>query len=205
MIMVKFEDILDKLRKKRLFIFDFDETIVNLNVNWKALKEELRLLVLERFGLDMTFSPILEKLEYLKTKITEQDFQPILEHLKQGEISALKENSTKQTVGFTLLENIYKSIVQTRDDRYIALLSNNYTDTITLGAKQYGIDLFISCFVGRDMVKNIKPDVEGIKFIHEQFPSVNKSEIVYFGDNVKYDKLLAEIYGIDFFLIAHPE
>ena len=205
MIMVKFEDISEKLREKRLFVFDFDETIVNLNVNWKDLKEELRLLVLERFGLDMTFSPILEKLEYLKTKITEQDFQPILEYLKQGEISALKENSTKQTVGFTLLENIYKSIVQTRDDRYIALLSNNYTDTITLGAKQYGIDFFISCFVGRDMVKNIKPDVEGIKFIHEQFPSVNKSEIVYFGDNVKYDKLLAEIYGIDFFLIAHPE
>jgi len=202
---VKFEDISEKLRDKRLFIFDFDETIVNLNVKWEELKKELQALVLERFNLEITFTPILEKLEFLKSKITVQEFAPILEHLKHGEISALKHYSTKQPVGFALLGAIQKKFLQTSSNqKFIALLSNNYTDTITLGAKQYGIDSYISYYVGRDMVKNIKPDVEGIRKIHDHFPSVQKSEIVYFGDSARYDKELAQNYGIDFFLISHP-
>ena len=119
----------------------------------------------------MTFTPILEKLEYLKSKISQEEFTPILNYLKQGEIHALKEYSTVQTVGFTLLKEIYENMVEKSESAcYIALLSNNYTETIILGAKQYGIDSYISYYVGRDMVQNIKPDVEGIKKIHDQFP-----------------------------------
>ena len=200
--MVKFEEISNKLRNKRLFIFDFDETIINLNLDWKKLKKELSQITKERFGIEMTFTPILEKLEFLKTQISDDDFNPILNHLKQGEIIALKEYSTKQTVGFALLEEIFKQIVKNdQGNRYIAILSNNYTDTITLGAEQYGISSIISYYIGRDLVKRIKPDIEGIKKIHEQFPGVQKSEIVYFGDSARYDKALAKSYGIDFYQI----
>ncbi len=204
--MVTFSDISKNLRSKRLFIFDFDETVVNLNLNWQELKESLSTIVKERFAIEMTFTPILEKLEYLKSKVTQEEFTPILSYLLQGEIHALQEYSTIQTVGFTLLTEIYENIVKKSEGKcHIALLSNNFTKTITLGAKQYGIDPYISYYVGRDMVKKIKPDVEGIKKIHEQFSYIKKSEIVYFGDSAKYDKIVAASYGIEFYLIKHPE
>jgi FMN phosphatase YigB (HAD superfamily) len=204
--MVKFNDISENLRKKRLFIFDFDETIVNLNLRWHELKNSLSVIVKEKFNIEMTFSPILEKLEYLESQITQEQFIPILKYLKQGEIHALKEYSTIQTVGFAILKEIYINIVKkSKDTCFIALLSNNYTETITLGAKQYGFDSYISFYVGRDMVKKIKPDVEGLQKIHDQFPFVQKSEIIYFGDSTEYDKMVAESYGIDFYLIKHPE
>jgi FMN phosphatase YigB (HAD superfamily) len=204
--MVKFSDISDNLRHKRLFVFDFDETIVNLNLKWEELKENLSKLVKKRFNIDMTFTPILEKLQYLKSQLNQEQFTPVLNYLKQGEIHALKEFSTIQTVGYTLLKEIYTNIIQySITTCYIALLSNNYTETITLGAKQYGIDSCISYYVGRDMVQNIKPDIEGIKKIHDQFSDIEKSEIVYFGDSPRYDRMVAESYGIDFYLIRHPE
>ncbi|MHA1110998.1 MAG: HAD hydrolase-like protein [Promethearchaeota archaeon] len=204
--MVKFSDISENLRNKRLFIFDFDETVVNLNLKWDELKENLSALVKERFNIKMTFTPIIEKLEELKSKISQDEFIPILNSLIQGEIHALKEYSTIQPVGFTLLTEIYKNYVEnSKENCHIALLSNNYTETITLGAKQYGFDSYISYYVGRDMVKKIKPDVEGLKKIHENFSNIQKSEIIYFGDSAKYDKMVAESYGIDFYLIKYPE
>ncbi|MBN2156511.1 MAG: HAD hydrolase-like protein [Candidatus Lokiarchaeota archaeon] len=200
--MVNFEDIVDKLRCKRLFIFDFDETLINLNVDWEQLKKELSKLVKERFGITMNFTPIMEKLEYLKNQITEEEYSSIMNQLKQGEINALQTKSTIQPVGLELLKEIHSNLIQkSQESRYITILSNNYTDTIRMGAKKYGIDRFIASYVGRDMVTKIKPEIEGIEKIHKQFPDVKKSEIVYFGDSEKYDKMVALAYGVDFFLI----
>lgn len=204
--MVTFAEISDEIRSKRLFIFDFDETVVNLNVDWEQLKQALSKMVEDRFGITITFTPILEKLQYLKSQIHQEEFLPILEYLKLGELKALEQLSTLHLVGFTLLQEIHNKLIHnSQEERYIALLSNNYTDTIIAGAKQYGFDKYITSYVGRDLVSKIKPDPEGIMKIHKRFPTISKSQIVYFGDSPIYDKLLAQNYGIDFFLISHPD
>jgi FMN phosphatase YigB (HAD superfamily) len=201
--MVSFNKIKHKLAKKRLFIFDFDETIVNLNLNWRKLKQELTNIVKIQYGIEMTFTPILEKLEYLRTQISASDYSSIDNLLKQEELNALHIYSTIQSNGMNILEQIYKYFVE-KSSSFIAILSNNYTETIKQGAKLYNIDGYIATYVGRDMVSKIKPDTEGMEIIHNQFPDVKKEEMVYFGDSEIYDKKVATEYQIDFILIEHP-
>jgi phosphoglycolate phosphatase-like HAD superfamily hydrolase len=204
--MITFPDISDELRKKRLFIFDFDETLVNLSLDWAQLKHDLTATVKEQFGIEMTFTPIMEKLEFLKTQIGDKQYLLILNIIKNGEIFAINHNSTIQPIGYNLLRQIRKHLIEKSPiNRYIAILSNNFTETIKKGAKKYGFAQYISCYMGRDLVEKIKPHPEGINKIHEEFPSIKKSEIVYFGDSAKYDRIVAEAYGVTFFLITHPE
>jgi FMN phosphatase YigB (HAD superfamily) len=154
----------------------------------------------------MTFTPILENLQYLKTQLSEEQVLPILNQLKNGELYALNHYSTLQPIGYALFQQIVSYFVKnSQNERFIALLSNNFTDTIKAGAELYNFAQYVSFFVGRDMVKKIKPDPEGIKKIHEHFPNIQKSEIIYFGDSEKYDKMVAESYGVTFYLIRHPE
>jgi phosphoglycolate phosphatase-like HAD superfamily hydrolase len=204
--MIRFPDISDELSNKRLFIFDFDETLVNLNLDWTQLKKELSITVKERFDIDMSFTPIMEKMEFLRTKIDDGQFLLISNLVKQWELSALQHNSTIQPVGYSLLKHIHQNLIEnSKIKRYIAILSNNFTDVIKKGAEQYNFAQYVSCYVGRDLVEKIKPHPEGINKIHNQFPSIRKTEIVYFGDSSIYDRKVAESYGITFFLITHPE
>ena len=181
---------------KNIIVFDLDGTIVRLSVDWMSLKEKLYNDYKKIYSENCSFESISTCLSKLVEKGDEEVLGNFFEIIRQYELVNIYDNQPiKDTIFFINNLEIFgldKSVK-------LAILSLNTRKTIVTSLKLANISYKFDYIIGREDVRNWKPDPEGLLRIQD-FYKVKKEEMIYFGD-LKKDILTGKSAGIDVFLI----
>ncbi len=182
--------------EKKVIIFDLDGTIVNLIVDWMALKENLVEKYREIYKEQCDFKRISICLE----KIVEKNDENILENffgvIRHYELENIRDT---QLIEETIFFIKSKELFGVKNNAKFAILSLNVRDTIIQALVLANIHDKIELIIGREDVRKWKPAPEGLIKIQNYF-KIKKEEMVYFGD-LENDLLTGENAGIDAYLI----
>ncbi len=171
------------LMNYKLIVWDFDGTIVKLNVDWNKVKEEI-------FG---NYNGLLNKKGL--SSINEMIYE-IRKYTSDKEVFNIIEKYESAS-GYEPkwgIINIIKMLK--RNGKIQTILSDNISSTVKRILREISIYDCFDQIVCKDSVNRYKPDPEGIGKIFKQY-NISKSEVVMVGDSWK-DRELCNIFGIMF-------
>lgn len=150
------------------YIFDFDGTIVNLQVNWSEIRSILKVKEKEHnlpSGLKL----------YEKVMFISQTDPEVLDKIYTVESSIDKPN-------FTVNQNVLDFIK--RDLKTFYIISNNHTKTIKLVLSKLGLIEKCEAIIGIDQVRATKPNPNPFIILNEKLKTkISKCEsVLYVGD-----------------------
>jgi HAD superfamily hydrolase (TIGR01549 family) len=116
----------EKISKYKGIIFDFDGTIVDLNVDWLALKKGLSDFALSKKAIEDNFTPLAERIIYYRNQDT--DFYNDL----TGIISTFEAGESEYIINKKLVDYINGS-----KNKKIAIYSMNCIKTINKFVSKY--------------------------------------------------------------------
>lgn len=180
----------------KVIIFDLDGTIVNLTVDWMALKD----ILVDKYRETYKEQSEVKRVSKCLEKIVEKNDENILENffdvIRHYELENIKDTQLIEETIF-IIRN--KDLFGVKNDAKFAILSLNTRDTITWALELANIRDKIDFIVGREDVRKWKPAPEGLIKIKNQY-KIKKEEMVYFGD-LENDLLTGENAGIEAYLI----
>jgi len=180
----------------KVIIFDLDGTIVNLTVDWMALKD----ILVDKYRETYKEQSEVKRVSKCLEKIVEKNDENILENffdvIRHYELENIKDTQLIEETIF-IIRN--KDLFGVKNDAKFAILSLNTRDTITWALELANIRDKIDFIVGREDVRKWKPAPEGLIKINNQY-KIKKEEMVYFGD-LENDLLTGENAGIEAYLI----
>src|SRR4030042_549318 len=184
------EEFNKKVKGKEALIWDFDGTIVKLNLDWVKLKQEL----LEK----------LEKSEEFKKKQTSpSSLSDILYELirsgKKKEAFTIMNKHEKNS-NYSVNHTITGCIKQNAKKYGMVIFSDNMKDTLIKILKDLDMLHLFEIIVSKEDVERLKPDTDGIKLICRRLKGKDKNKILLIGDSWK-DEKVANNFKIDFFKI----
>jgi HAD superfamily hydrolase (TIGR01549 family) len=150
------------VNKKQNNIFDFDGTIVNLEVDWDGLKKEVNFIY--NSISNKISNSLNEKIDYLKNKNV--NIYQILSNYEQN----------NNIINYTIIHNIYEKIIHL-DEFYI--ISNNLHSTIERVITEIGLSNKCKKIIGIDDVIFSKPNINGFEILKS---SLIHQESLYVGD-----------------------
>ncbi len=188
--------LLSALFRKKLIIFDLDGTLIDLAVDWSALKKKLSMMFSKHYGDDCSFNSISKCLSHIVDKRDEpilKEFFQVIEEYENKEIE--KSQPIEESIYFLnhLSEFVENNTVK------IAIMSLNTRRTIQNSINLMNLNNKIDFYVGREDVRRWKPNPDGLLKILEHF-NINKLDAIYVGD-MKKDLIAGEKAGIDSYLI----
>ena len=172
-------------KSKKILIWDFDGTIVNLKVDWKSMKNTLISEIFNpRFPLFYRMMPI----SFLIRRIDSDKRDVYLNIIKRFEKNA----------NYRINEHALKVIKFYRLHKKMYILSDNLNSTIKTIFKNLGISEYFSDIIGKEDVYMPKPSNEGLLSLLNKNNIRDKDKVVVIGDSWK-DNIVAYRCGIDFF------
>ncbi len=83
-----------------------------------------------------------------------------------------------------------------------AIWSNNHQDTISYYVQKNGIAEHVGVIASYDQVSFAKPHPEGFEMIAKRYPTITQGDMLIIGDSPRSDQVAANAVGVDFFLWA---
>ena len=167
--------------KKEVVVWDFDGTIVKLDIAWDCLRKDLTDLAEIRNSAKRSLGEVLSRL--INGGLRRRAFEIIETYEKQSNYTP-----NKQVVAF----------IKRNSDKYrMAIFSDNLRNTVVRILKDLGVFNCFEAVVCKDDVNEYKPNPEGLKEIHESLGIKDKAGYVMVGDSEK-DSLAASLFGIDY-------
>ncbi|MDL1957561.1 MAG: HAD family hydrolase [Candidatus Desulfofervidus auxilii] len=179
-------DILKIANNFDVIIWDFDGTLVELEVNWDNLKKEL-LNVATRAGYTEKDNTLNRILYFLIDKGFKDKAFTLL---RRYENNAL----------YKVNQKIIKVIKKTPDKKHI-IISDNLKKTIIKILNQLNITSFFDLIIAKEDVTNFKPHPEGLRKILQVY---SNHKILYIGDSWK-DKEIAHECKVKFLEVERME
>ena len=142
-------------------IFDFDGTLVNLDVGWGSVREKLSTLA-NQFGVDFNASSVLGSISEAHTslildperlKLANRFLYQAMEIITQAELAGL-DKAILVPGAQEILEWLAESKI------HVAILSNNDSCCVRMAFAKFGLPTSV-VIIGRDMVSSPKPGTEG--------------------------------------------
>ena len=181
---------------KKAVFFDFDGTLVNLNISWN--KDKI-FKILEQSGFRPNKNrPITEQVskfhQFIKNK-NEKVLNILFNFIKQNEQKFLQGIKNPSLT----LQELFKSLK--RKNYLIVIISRNHTSTIKKGLQKVGISA--DRIFGIDTLTKLKPQVDPkiFQFIKKNQIELKKSFMV--GDAC-YDMEFADKIGLKKILMINP-
>lgn len=175
--------ILNKSQFKGI-IFDFDETLYNLKIDWDALKKSLEESMTKQFNIKISFTPYIKALSDIKNKNTEA-YNYAVNIIKNAEIQGLKEGKPNNL----LLDFIYQE-----NSKKFGIYSMNTTNTIIQFLEEYKLQNKFSEIATQQTCIEPKPSGKDLLHMMDSW-RYNSNEVLYIG-NSSYDKKSGEMAGI---------
>jgi phosphoglycolate phosphatase len=156
-----------------LIVFDLDGTIVYLDVDWSAVKEEISGYFFNKYGINESFSPMQPAIQRLVDRFGYSIKNPICDIIRKHESAAIPTSVANEFV-IQLINSISL-------EKKLAVFSINLHETIEQALKKEGIFYKFDYIVGFEDVIHLKPDPEGLKQILMYFKT-DSSKALYIGD-----------------------
>jgi HAD superfamily hydrolase (TIGR01549 family) len=161
----------DATMGKSLIIVDFDGTMVHLEADWQALRDELENYCLLHFSRRQTFRPLDDGLFDIKREVGDDAFVKLLEIVSVYELRGYRGKK---------IERVIHALRTASATKKIAVFSSNCRNTIEQILPR--LDVPVSFIVAKDDVAKPKPHGEGLKTILAFF-NANPEDALYIGDN----------------------
>lgn len=172
-------------------IFDFDSTLVRLNVDWSTVKKEIIEYAISNhidFDKFLTIIPLTNMLApKMKGQIDEIFYKYEFEAVKKQDYVVFQSM-------MALIKELHKNGIK------LAIVSGNCKSTIEKILKNKKVLDKFDIVVGRDQVKLTKPDPEGIIFVLKSMGN----NAIYIGDS-EVDVAASKKAGIPCFRVIDPE
>lgn len=182
-----------KEKNKKYIIFDFDETLCTLLINWDPWCEELDNLFLsyDMVSKDDSDLSYAEMINLCIDKYGEEARDKILEINYRNE----KDCSS----GYELSPTAIPLLELSKEYAELYLWTSNDRRTIMPILKELDMEKFFKKIVTRNDVKYVKPKADGFSLIYDKNNS--KSDYLFIGDSAA-DSGAAQNSGIDFLNIV---
>jgi phosphoglycolate phosphatase len=180
----------------RLIIFDFDDTLVHLGVNWAAVRKDV-VAFAKKHGIkiDTKQHLVLISNSVAAQSSLKKDVDDIFEK-HEGECLAEKSY-------FALPQMIEVSRHAKTKGYKLAVASGNCKSTIEAILSGLGILANFDVICGRDCIEKNKPSPGQILFIISKL-GVKKEETLFIG-NSNFDELAASAAEVAYFRVKDPE
>jgi sugar-phosphatase len=186
---------MDRQTRLKAILFDFDETLVTLAVDWPRARAQLRELFAPS-GFDSPFRPMTESLraarEFCEAVGHDELFLEALGFLREVEGRGL-DGAIAMPGAKELLDAVVAKGIP------FAIVSNNDTRVIRAAVERFCFPA-PSVVVGRDSVRHMKPDPEGARLAMAEL-GLLAADICLVG-NSAYDLALGQALGIQTYLVG---
>ncbi len=181
---------------KKVIVFDLDGTIVRLAADWHSLFKVLTSRFTEKYRETINFKSMSAILSKIVEKGDEEELQLNFNLIRQYELENITSNEPiKEIIYF--VNN--KELFGVSHNAKLAVFSLNTRSTILKSLEIAKILDKFEFFVGREDVRNWKPEPDGLLKILDYF-KVNPEEMIYFGDLEK-DLLAGVNAGVESYYI----
>lgn len=177
---------------KKHVIFDFDETLCTIKIDWNGWIKELS-KILRTY--DSSFVPSRKDFGVVQNKFIRKFGDKVRDEVWRFS----KEYELKYTTGYIEHKNWLGVIKGMPQITMMFLWSSNSQLTVEQILKKVGIFELFQKVVAREDVTFLKPDPEGFKLINNQ--SFSKKEYLMVGDS-SADEGAASNAGIDFMHVS---
>ena len=188
--------ILNSLIDKKLVILDLDGTIIDLVVDWSQLKRNLSNKFAEDYKINCDFKSISKCLSEIVKKKDEDNLKKFFKMIEEYETRNIDKSIPIEETKY-FINNLKKFGI--KNDVKLAVMSLNTKKTIEKALLLTDLTSKIDYIVGREDVRNWKPNPEGLLKILEKL-NIDKSEALFIGDMEK-DLIAGERAGIEAYLI----
>ena len=173
------------------FIFDLDGTIVNLNVDWFSVRNDLIEQIFDEYNCIIPYGGISSMIQNsvsmgcsnTKVRLIVSDI------LKKHESCA----------EYTVVPNVIEKINNIPKNKKMAVLTNNLNFTASKVINDLKISNRFNFIVGFDDVNFSKPNIEGMTMIGKKL-NINLNDTIFIGDSVT-DKTTANKFKISYISI----
>jgi len=174
------------MKEIELVIFDFDDTILHLDVDWPSVKTEILSLAAE-YGIkiDRTLHLAVIANELSKAGVKERIDEIFLKY----ETDCVKDKCYRL---FPKMSSLIKELDS--GGIKLAIASGNHTRTITEILSQVDLIGSFDLVCGRDKVKKNKPDPDQLLFIMDKL-KIPKEKTIFAGDSLN-DEGAAKAAGL---------
>lgn len=186
--MVKQTDIISKISKYKGAIFDLDGTLVNLNVDWPKLKQKLTKYCHSKKGINIEFTPLDQKLLYIKDSLGEDSYLALLKIISSFEAKETNYKFNRELINY----------INSATQQKIAVYSMNTKKCIDNIFKKYfqrKPDIVIS----KENCSGLKPKEKDILRIINRW-NFKKEDVVFIG-NSKSDLISGKKAGVATYII----
>lgn len=182
-------DIIEELPDFRGVIFDLDGTLVDLGVDWEALKEDLAEYCRKEKGETISFTPLDQKIHQTKREYGEGFFRELLERITVHE---LKE------VGYRLNEPLIEYIKKAEGQR-LAIYTMN-TEKCAANFRDRYLDKKEISLISKDACLEPKPTGKDLEALLGEW-GIAPQEAIFIG-NTENDRLSGAAAGIRTHIIS---
>ena len=177
---------------KKVLIFDFDETITMIDMDWSQYYAQMA-KVYEQFDSSRQH-PVFHSYDSYNDFVVEHGEEAV--KLIQA---ANREYEQKMNRGFIPNHELIE-LIKNASGFELFVYSSNSRATVERGLIELGIKDYFEQIVSRDEVAYIKPNPEGFLLIYD--PDIPKKDYLMIG-NSSADQGMAEAVGIDFYLVDY--
>ncbi len=180
---------------KKYLIFDFDETIAKMEIDWDPLYKEWAKIF-------QKFDPEFKHYKGQRLNKLANVFVAKYGIELKREISLISRDYELLHCKRVILNNELISQIKLLNNLRLFIFSNNSQDFIDKNLKQLGIRDKFEKIISREEVMLIKPETEGVEKITHHTGDSNVNNYLYIGDSLS-DMEAAKRMKMDFFLIDY--
>jgi phosphoglycolate phosphatase len=163
------------LNKYRAFVFDMDETLLSLDVDWGEAKKAVSEFIKMRYGKEISPASFSRLFNSIADKLGKDAFKEASKVMDSYEREGIKNLSINETS---------MSILKKAKDqgKLVIVYSSNSKSSIRGALKKIGVIDKIDLIVTRDDVSRIKPEPEGMVMIMKKF-KLDPEETIFIGNS----------------------
>ncbi len=180
----------------RYVVFDLDDTLGKLHINWKPTKQKVVELALEHGVLEGTVDQWVEYYMHhtsleLVHKLERAGLKPHLDEIYE----AAEHHVKYDPFAFTLFSFTPPLLEALKEDGYgMAIITGNTRPSCEVVVKRYRLQQYFDYLITRTDVSLLKPHPEGLEYVIEQW-ACDPKEVVMVGDNELADGGIAKAVG----------
>ena len=168
--------------KKQLIVFDLDGTLIQSDIDYMGVRDELRLIL----------KTLLSKDEFNEVQNTIYTILELVELIDKNDSSGrlfkkawalVEDYEIKGYEKAFIFDNVIETLKRLRNSNYlIVIYTNNSRKLTNYALEKFGLETYVDFVLTRDEVENCKPDPEGLFTIMDKF-NQNKENTIFVGDS----------------------